>query len=278
MSVIAQYAPYSAARRVAGTTPAGRDAFGDRVVAVLETLAPGLASSVRAREVITPLDLERDYGLTGGHPLHGEQALDQFFLWRPFLGSARYRLPIDGPLPVRLRRPSGRRDHRPARPERRPRDPRRPEAPALTRRRRRPILAGTVRSGIRDVFQDMSVVGPSAIARTGGRITPIRSGVRRPMNPRSRRLALSSLSSLSSSPAAAPQPRPPSAAPIALGVHRRHRRRPCPPAVRPASTAPTELARHRYRTPAGISTARRDERGHDLQRRPGPARRLPRVG
>jgi phytoene dehydrogenase-like protein len=95
VSVSAQYAPY----KLRGGTwdDDGRsDAFGDNVVAVLDGLAPGFASSVRAREVITPLDLERDYGLSGGHPLHGEQALDQFFLWRPFLGSGRYRLPIDG--------------------------------------------------------------------------------------------------------------------------------------------------------------------------------------
>ncbi|HEX5822965.1 MAG TPA: NAD(P)/FAD-dependent oxidoreductase [Candidatus Limnocylindrales bacterium] len=95
LSVSAQYAPY--ALRDGSWDDAGRaDALGDAVVAVLEGLAPGLASSVRAREVITPLDLEREYGLTGGHPLHGEQALDQFFLWRPLLGSGRYRLPIDG--------------------------------------------------------------------------------------------------------------------------------------------------------------------------------------
>jgi phytoene dehydrogenase-like protein len=95
MSVSAQYAPY--ALREGSWDDAGRaDAFGDAVVGVLDGLAPGLSSSIRAREVITPLDLERQYGLTGGHPLHGEQALDQFFLWRPLLGSGRYRLPIDG--------------------------------------------------------------------------------------------------------------------------------------------------------------------------------------
>ena len=66
---------------------------------------PGSPASVRAREVITPLDLERDYGLTGGHPLHGEQALDQFFLWRPFLGSGRYRLADRRAVPVRRRAP-----------------------------------------------------------------------------------------------------------------------------------------------------------------------------
>jgi phytoene dehydrogenase-like protein len=45
--------------------------------------------------VITPLD-SRDHGLTGGHPLHGEPGLDQFFLWRPLLGHARYRMPLEG--------------------------------------------------------------------------------------------------------------------------------------------------------------------------------------
>ncbi|MEA2518633.1 MAG: hypothetical protein QOF49_713 [Chloroflexota bacterium] len=95
VSVTAQYAP--AALRDGAWDDGGRaDAFGDKVVAVLEELAPGLTASIVGREVITPLDLERDYGLSGGHPLHGEQSLDQFFLWRPFLGSARYRLPIDG--------------------------------------------------------------------------------------------------------------------------------------------------------------------------------------
>ena len=95
MSVSAQYAPYKLARRGVGRRRSRRR-FADRVVGVLEGLAPGFAASIRAREVITPLDLERDYGLTGGHPLHGEQALDQFFLWRPLLGSGRYRLPIAG--------------------------------------------------------------------------------------------------------------------------------------------------------------------------------------
>ncbi|HEX2754889.1 MAG TPA: NAD(P)/FAD-dependent oxidoreductase [Candidatus Limnocylindrales bacterium] len=95
VSISAQYAPF----KLRGGTwdDDGRaDALGDKVVAVLDGLAPGFGASVRAREVITPLELERDYGLSGGHPLHGEQALDQFFLWRPFLGSGRYRLPIDG--------------------------------------------------------------------------------------------------------------------------------------------------------------------------------------
>jgi phytoene dehydrogenase-like protein len=95
VSISAQYAPYKL-RDGAWDADGRAEAFADQVVGVLDELAPGFTASIRAREVITPLDLERDYGLTGGHPLHGEQALDQFFLWRPFLGSGRYRLPLDG--------------------------------------------------------------------------------------------------------------------------------------------------------------------------------------
>jgi phytoene dehydrogenase-like protein len=95
MSISAQYAPFSL-RSGSWDADGMADAFADRVVGTLDQLAPGLTASIRAREVITPLDLERDYGMTGGHPLHGEAALDQWFLWRPFLGSGRYRLPVDG--------------------------------------------------------------------------------------------------------------------------------------------------------------------------------------
>jgi phytoene dehydrogenase-like protein len=48
------------------------------------------------RQTITPLDLERTYNLTGGHPLHGEMSLDQFFTFRPVIGWAQYRTPISG--------------------------------------------------------------------------------------------------------------------------------------------------------------------------------------
>ena len=93
MSVIAQYTPYALRD---GTWDERRDALGDAVIQALDERAPGLAGLVTAREVITPLDLERDYGLTGGHPLHAEPGLDQWFLWRPLLGHARYRIALDG--------------------------------------------------------------------------------------------------------------------------------------------------------------------------------------
>jgi phytoene dehydrogenase-like protein len=92
MSVIAQYAPY----QLRDTDwEAGREAFGDAVVEVLESVAPGIGKLVSHRQVLTPVDLEREYGLTGGHPLHAEAGLDQFFVWRPLLGHARYRLALE---------------------------------------------------------------------------------------------------------------------------------------------------------------------------------------
>ena len=69
-----------------------RDRVVDTAVRTLEAYAPGIAETIVARHVVTPADLEREYGLSGGHPMHGEHALDQFFAWRPLLGHARYRL------------------------------------------------------------------------------------------------------------------------------------------------------------------------------------------
>jgi len=93
MSVIAQYVPYQLAD---AEWDACRDVLGDIVLRRLEEIAPGLSDLVEARQVITPLDLEREYGMTGGHPLHGEPSLDQWFAWRPLLELGRYRTPISG--------------------------------------------------------------------------------------------------------------------------------------------------------------------------------------
>jgi phytoene dehydrogenase-like protein len=93
MSVIAQSAPY--APQGSGSE-AEREAFGDRVVSVLESVAPGFERLVVAREVLTPLDIEQRFGIAGGHPLHLEPGLDQWFAWRPLLGYARHRSPVRG--------------------------------------------------------------------------------------------------------------------------------------------------------------------------------------
>ncbi|HEX5828779.1 MAG TPA: NAD(P)/FAD-dependent oxidoreductase, partial [Candidatus Limnocylindrales bacterium] len=93
MSVLVQWMPKTEPE---GGWAAQRETIGELAVRTLETVAPGLGSRVTARQVLTPGDLEAEYGLTGGHPLHAEPALDSFFLWRPLLGWARYRMPVSG--------------------------------------------------------------------------------------------------------------------------------------------------------------------------------------
>jgi len=93
MSILFQAAPRHLRE---GEWSSERERIADIAVKSLERFAPGLGELVVAREVITPEDMETDYGLTGGHVYHAEPALDQFFAWRPLNGEARYRLQIDG--------------------------------------------------------------------------------------------------------------------------------------------------------------------------------------
>jgi phytoene dehydrogenase-like protein len=91
VSAYVQYAPY----HLRGTTwDAERDRLADAATRTIEAHLPGFSASVIAREVVTPLDLERTYGMTGGHIFHGELSLDQWFVARPVLGWARYATPI----------------------------------------------------------------------------------------------------------------------------------------------------------------------------------------
>jgi phytoene dehydrogenase-like protein len=93
LSVVVQWTPYALRD---GDWSIERDHLADVVVKTMERYAPGLGELVTARQVITPVDLERDYGLPGGHVYHAEPGLDQFFVWRPLLGHARYRLGVPG--------------------------------------------------------------------------------------------------------------------------------------------------------------------------------------
>jgi len=92
MSVWMQSAPYHLRD---GSWNQQRDALGDVVVNLLDEYAPGFKNSILHRQVLTPLDLERVYGLTEGHVYHAELALDQIFFMRPVPGWARYHTPID---------------------------------------------------------------------------------------------------------------------------------------------------------------------------------------
>lgn len=93
MSVIAQAAPYELRD---GDWDARRNELGDIVTSTLEEYAPGFGDLVVVRQVLTPLDIEREFGAQGGHPMHAEVALDQWFAWRPLHGLGRYRMPLRG--------------------------------------------------------------------------------------------------------------------------------------------------------------------------------------
>jgi phytoene dehydrogenase-like protein len=92
MSVWMQSAPYQLRESNWNNQ---RDVLGDALVNVIENYAPGFKNSILHRQVLTPLDLEQIYGLTGGHPYHAEIALDQIFFMRPVPGWARYGTPIE---------------------------------------------------------------------------------------------------------------------------------------------------------------------------------------
>ncbi|HEY4374645.1 MAG TPA: NAD(P)/FAD-dependent oxidoreductase [Burkholderiales bacterium] len=73
-----------------------REAAADLVINTVEHYAPGFSKSVIARQVLTPLDLERTFGLTDGDIFHGRLSLEQLFSSRPLLGQADYRTPVKG--------------------------------------------------------------------------------------------------------------------------------------------------------------------------------------
>jgi phytoene dehydrogenase-like protein len=93
MSIFVQYAPYALAE---GSWDTLKERYADRVLDTLAAYAPNIRDIVLHRQVISPLDLERDFGLTGGDIFHGEMTPDRLFFLRPVLGWARYRTPVAG--------------------------------------------------------------------------------------------------------------------------------------------------------------------------------------
>jgi phytoene dehydrogenase-like protein len=93
MSIFVQYAPYELAGGAA-SWPSQREAFGDAVVDTLSEYAPGLKEAILHRQVLTPWDLEQQFGLTEGNIFHGELTLDQILFQRPTPAAARYRTPV----------------------------------------------------------------------------------------------------------------------------------------------------------------------------------------
>ena len=93
MGIFLQYAPYTL--RDASWDDL-REPYGDRVLEVIAEYAPNMKDIVRERQVLSPLDLERRFGISGGNIFHGEMSLDQMFVLRPVAGWARYKTPVEG--------------------------------------------------------------------------------------------------------------------------------------------------------------------------------------
>jgi phytoene dehydrogenase-like protein len=93
MTCFVQYVPYQLRE---GTWDEKRDLLGERVLAKIARYAPNVPGAVEAMQVITPLDLERTYGLTEGNIFHGDLNIEQLFFMRPVPGHSGFRTPIDG--------------------------------------------------------------------------------------------------------------------------------------------------------------------------------------
>jgi phytoene dehydrogenase-like protein len=93
LTCFVQYVPYHLRE---GNWDENRELLGDRVVKKIAEYAPNVPNAIVARQVLTPLDLERTYGLTEGNIFHGDLRLEQLFFMRPVSGWSQYRTPIDG--------------------------------------------------------------------------------------------------------------------------------------------------------------------------------------
>jgi phytoene dehydrogenase-like protein len=91
MSCFVQYAPYALAQ---GSWDDQREAFGDAVIDTIAQYAPNIRRIIRHRQVLTPLDLERDFGLSEGNIFQGELTLEQLYFLRPAPGWAQYTTPV----------------------------------------------------------------------------------------------------------------------------------------------------------------------------------------
>jgi phytoene dehydrogenase-like protein len=93
MSIFVQYAPYNI-KEGAENWPSRRDAFGDAVIDTISEYCPGLRDAILYKQVLTPWDMEQDFGLTEGNIFQGELSLEQLLFMRPAAGWSRYRTPI----------------------------------------------------------------------------------------------------------------------------------------------------------------------------------------
>ncbi|XP_021273700.1 pyridine nucleotide-disulfide oxidoreductase domain-containing protein 2-like isoform X4 [Herrania umbratica] len=95
VSLFTQYTPYKPSDG-SWENPTYRESYAQRCFSLIDEYAPGFSSSVIGYDMLTPPDLEREFGLTGGNIFHGAMGLDSLFLLRPAKGWSGYRTPIRG--------------------------------------------------------------------------------------------------------------------------------------------------------------------------------------
>lgn len=93
LSAVVQYAPY---RLKEGWSDAARAALRDRAIDTIAAYAPDLPGRIVDAELLSPADIENEFGMSGGHWHHAELTLDQFLFVRPVPGAAQYRMPLEG--------------------------------------------------------------------------------------------------------------------------------------------------------------------------------------
>jgi phytoene dehydrogenase-like protein len=93
LSAVVQYAPW---KLRAGWTNETRDSFREAAINAIAAYAPDLRERITASELLTPVDMETEFRMAGGHWHHGELTLDQFLFVRPVVGFAQYRMPLEG--------------------------------------------------------------------------------------------------------------------------------------------------------------------------------------
>ena len=167
LSCFVQYAPYKLA---SGTWDDQREAFGDTVIDTIAEYAPNIRDIILHRQVLTPLDLERDFGLTEGNIFQGELTLEQLFFVRPVPGLGAVPHAGSQSVDVRLGHASRRRHHGRAGTQLRAADPRAEELERSEqmqprrhenprRPRRRPVL-------LRDPSRTSCLRGHGSVLRT----------------------------------------------------------------------------------------------------------------
>ena len=92
LSAVVQYEPYQLKEDWSKAKPA----FTEQVIELLAIYAPGIRDQILHQELLTPVDIEREFRITGGHWHHGELAIDQFLMLRPVPGAAQYASPVNG--------------------------------------------------------------------------------------------------------------------------------------------------------------------------------------